>query len=84
MPQKNSIGQIALKRLRQSPKLVTIPGNKQYYFAVQYNISLAWVDPEDVNKVLAVKHSCCGGNPQPQFVYASERDVRMWTGAAER
>ena len=81
--QKNEIGQIALKRLRQSPQLITV-GKKQYYFAVQYNISLAWVDPEDVGKVLAVKHRCCGNNYNVQFVYASETDVRRWKGISER
>ena len=81
--QKNEIGQVALKRLRQSPKLITV-GKKQYYFAVQYNISLAWIDPEDVDRVLKIKHQCCGNNYNVQFVIASEQDVRRWKGSSER
>ena len=74
--QKNEQGQVAVKRLRQNPKRVDMGGGKFYLFVPRNNICLAWVDPEDVDKVLAVKHICCNNSPKQQFWLASEKDVK--------
>ena len=75
---------VAIKRLRQVPKVVTLPDGTKYAFVVQYNISMAWVEEDDVDKVLAIRMECCGGSRKPQFVRASETDIRRWKGEAER
>ena len=61
---------VAIKRLRQTPKVVTLGNGKKYAFVVQRNISLSWVDEKDVNTVLAIKRHCCGNNRAIEFVVA--------------
>lgn len=85
MPILNEQGQVALKKLNQTPQYVELSQSKGYVFSVQHNISLAWVDEQDTAKVLAVTKDChCGGPPKPLFIYASESDVAIWQGLRER
>lgn len=81
MPIQNEQGQIALKKLNQTQQYVEIRGTG-YVFSVQHNVSMAWINEEDVGSVLAIKKACCGGSPKPLFVYASEMDVNRWLGNA--
>ena len=74
----NEDGWIALKRYQTINKLVTV-GGEGYMFITKYNICLAWVRPEHVGQVLAIKRVCCGGNKKPMFRYANETDVHRWT-----
>lgn len=76
--QKNDAGQIAVKRLRQNPKRVDVGHKKFYLFAPKNNICLAWIDPEDVDKILAMRRNCCGNSSKPEFWLASETDVRRY------
>ena len=75
MTVKNDAGQIALKRLRTNPKLVQLGTDTFYQFSPRYNICLAWVDPEDVDRILSMKRDCCGSGGKRQFWLASESDV---------
>lgn len=86
----NELGQIAMIYYQPMPKVITfsvqakktksglVPQTKQYAFVVQHHISLAWVDPEYVEKVLNTKHYCCGGTANNSFKYASEAAVKVW------
>lgn len=76
--QTNNHGQIALKHMKGGQRLVygTV-------FIPRANISLAWVDPENVPQLLAVKGGCCGGE-KPVIFYANENDVRQWTNGGGR
>lgn len=78
--QTNSNGEVAL-RYRQSVSKVVTVGENGYAFIPRLHISLAWVKPEDVNKLLAMKHDCnCGGHSKhPEFHEASALDVQLWT-----
>lgn len=77
--QRNDNGQIALKY--RQPGNILLQGNpsgKEYVAVTQANICLAWVDPADIDFILAKKDGCCGGKRQ-SFFLANEADVRRWT-----
>lgn len=74
----NEQGQVALRRYRQNQRQVLINKEKFYLFRPQHDICLAWVDPEDVPKVLGIMRICCGGVGKPEFHLATETDVRRW------
>ena len=82
--QQNEQGQIALKRLRTNQRLVKVSKNKAYVFVPKNNICLAWVEEEDVPKILAIKRNCCGGSGKQEFFYALEHDVARWSGERSR
>ena len=72
---------VAIKKMgpnRQNPKLVELPNGKSYYFSPKNNICMAYVDPEDVDAILAIRKSCCGGNRRPIFFLANEADIRRY------
>jgi hypothetical protein len=79
--QTNEQGQVAIRRYRQNQRQVIVDQatKKFYLFRPQHNICLAWVDPEDVDKILAIKRKCCGGAGSPEFYLADEYAVRVWT-----
>lgn len=79
----NEAGQVALKRYRNTPKIVKV-GNMQYLFSVRANICMAWVESEHIGSILAMKRVCCGGNRKPDFTYANESDVRRWENGGGR
>ena len=74
----NSNGEVALRYRRGGQRLVY-----DYVFIPRAGISLAWVKPEDVNKMYAVKRGCCGNTKRVIFP-ASEDDVRQWTNNGGR
>lgn len=77
----NDSGEIAVRWNRLTQKYVKI-GVREYIFAIRSNISLAWIHPEDIDKVLALKATCCGGNLNIACHLASELDVKRWTGVS--
>lgn len=77
--QTNNAGQIALKY--RQPGNILLQGNPsgaEYVAVTQANICMAWIDPDDVDFILAKKDGCCGGKRQ-SFYLANESDVRRWT-----
>jgi hypothetical protein len=77
--QTNEKGEIAIKY--RQPGRVFLGGNpsgKEYVAVTEANICLAWVDPLDVDFILAKRDGCCGGKRQ-SFYLANESDVRRWT-----
>lgn len=79
----NDDGWIALKRFQTINKLVTV-GDTQYLFATRANICMAWIMPEHVDAILAIRRVCCSGSKKPMFTYANENDVRRWTNGGGR
>lgn len=77
--QINPDGQIAL-RYRQTGNVLLQgnPSGTEYVAVTEANICLAWVDPADVDFILAKRDGCCGGKRQ-SFHLANESDVRRWT-----
>lgn len=81
--QVNEAGQVAMKYRKLAPILVTC-GNKQYVFVIRANIPLAWIDPEHIPCVGAVKWGCCGRKKPGGVLFANESDVRRWTNGGGR
>jgi hypothetical protein len=80
----NENGYVALRYFQSINKYVSIgdPVQREYLFVSgNSGVSLAWIAPQDVDRILAMKKMCCGGNENPMFHYANERDVQIWTGA---
>jgi hypothetical protein len=76
--QINEQGDIAVKyRQLGNVLLQGNPSSKEYVAITQANICLAWVDPDDVDFILAKKDGCCGGKRQ-SFFLANGSDVRRW------
>lgn len=81
----NTEGKVAVKWAieRRPPKAVKIDGKDRYYiFVPKLNIFMAWVENEDVQRLLSIKEKSCNcnnGSYLPAFVCASLVDVNLWT-----
>jgi len=77
-----SDGWVALKYMQNRQHLVEIPKTKPkrgYVFVPRRNVFLAWVHPDDVAFILAIKETCCGGKPKPNvYRYANEQDLKLY------
>lgn len=83
--QSNSSGQIAITHYMSTNPLVEIghPATKAYKFVTKMCVCLAWVDAEDVEKILSILGGCCGGKKRI-YRLSSAQEVRIWTGVADR
>lgn len=73
MPVSNASGEVALVYKSPVPKLV----DGKYAFAVQHNISLAWV-PAAVVESLVRQRDCQGCGGKVLFSFATQGQVNMW------
>lgn len=83
----NEQGEVALKYWQPGQVIAAdTPTKKDYVFVVKANISLAWINPDDVGSLLSRKAGCnCGGSKKkPAFSYANESDVRRWSNNGGR
>ena len=77
--QTNDKNEIAVKyRQPGNVLLQDNPSGLEYVAITQANICLAWIDPADVDFIMAKRDGCCG-KKQPSFSLANESDVRRWT-----
>ena len=75
----NEAGQVAMRYMKQAPSLVRCNGSgTEYVFVVKANISMAYVDEEDVECMLGVKAGCCGGRKKKVIFFADETHHRRW------
>lgn len=58
----------------------TDPNRRDYIFTVSRDVSLAWIQEQDVPCVLAKKGGCCGKKKIGIMVYATENNVARWNG----
>lgn len=80
---KNSDGWVLMKwTLNRPPKLVKIDGTDRVYtFSYNFHVCAAWIHPEDVNRMLAVREKTCNcnnGNFRQAFEVANEIDHNLW------
>jgi hypothetical protein len=77
---KNSDGLVALQHYTTNPCTVIVEGaNTSYTFVPKHNVSMAWVKPEHVDRLLAqTAKGCCGRNKQKKFVLASQTNANLW------
>jgi len=72
---------IAVKRKRLGRKLITLGNGHQYVFSTKVNLNIAWVEEEDIEVILAIKESCCGGRRKPGYVLPAESEMYKWNNA---
>ena len=71
--------QTALVRFGPLPYDVVVQANgKTYTFKNHNGVSMAWVDNEDVEAVLMVRHTCCGGKKSRTFQLANSAQIAHW------
>lgn len=85
-PITNDAGQVALKYYQAAQVLAQgTPTGAGYAFAVRANIAMSWVEPADVENLLARRAGCnCGGRKRQAFFYANEDDIRRWENGGGR
>lgn len=82
--QINDQGQIAVAYYQPIPHIVGV-GKTEYSFVVKRSVSMAWINPKDIDKIFSIRKNCsCSGGSNPVYRYASDSQVRVWTGVAER
>lgn len=64
-------------------KLITVR-DTQYVFVVKCNISLAYINPEHVDSILNIRGGCCGQSKRGVFRRATDQEIRLWNGLADR
>ena len=77
----NADGWVALQHYNSNPRTVQID-DVYYVFTPQHNVSLAYVRPEHVDRILAVLTKSCncnGGRKRAEFLVASQVNVNVWT-----
>jgi len=81
----NAQGQVAMRYMQQKPALVKCNGT-QYYFSTKASISMAFVNPEDVDCLLAVMEGCgCAGGRKKNMIFlADETHARRWINGGGR
>jgi hypothetical protein len=79
----NDTGQVAVKYYQQIPKRVVV-GEVLYIFSIRGQISMAWIAPEHLDRVLSAVGGCCGNKKPGVFRLANESDVRRWTNNGGR
>lgn len=76
----NEDGWVALQHWNSNPRTVQID-TVYYVFAPQHNVSLAFVRPEHVDRILAVEEKSCncgGGRKRNSFQLATPINYSIW------
>ena len=73
----NDSGQVAVKYFQPMSQTLKVNG-RTYIFKVMKNLSIAWIEPEDVEAVLNVTKVCCGGNRNKVYRLEHETHVKRW------
>lgn len=79
----NDTGNVAITYYQNTNKRIRV-SETDYIFNVKKNVNLAWINPQHVAQIFAIRKSCCGGNRNQVFRYSSEQEVRIWQYGAER
>lgn len=67
----------ALTYFQPIPQTIKI-GEKVYNFVVKYGICLAYIDEEDVSRVLNITKQCCGGKLSHPYREATPNQIKVW------
>jgi len=79
----NEEGYVAIRHYQTIPHSIKVNG-RGYLFSVHANICIAWVHPDDVDRVLSITKVCCGGNKRTIYHLADETHVNRWKGLTSR
>lgn len=83
MSVNNGQGQIAVVSTRQASRILVEARrynlSQDYVFSIRGGTTLAWVEPDDLDKVLAISHQCCGHRRRrPSFRPATLQEAKRW------
>lgn len=74
-------GKVAVQHRTTNPITVQIEGtDRNYTFVPLHNVSLAWVEEQDLEKILNIQMKACdcdGGRKTARFFLASETNVKI-------
>jgi len=73
----NDKGQVAVKYFQPMSQTLKMR-SRTYVFQVKKSLSIAWIEPEDVEEVLSVTKVCCGGNRNKVYRLEHEMHVKRW------
>lgn len=80
----NSSGMVGMVNKQPVQKYVKV-GSNEYVFTVNRAISFAWINPGDVDQILAIKGCNCPNSSNTSvFSLANEAQERIWSGRSER
>lgn len=70
-------GRAAMKYIKPAQIVVL----DKYVFTVMWNVSLAYIEPDDIARLFGVRaKACCGKKSKRAFYYANETDVAHHEG----
>ncbi len=80
---KNEQGEVAIAYYQPAEAYVDgsrVPSGRGYAFRTERAVCMAWVDPRDVDAILAMTKNCagCGNKARRLFAYATIGQVWMW------
>lgn len=81
----NEQGQVFLRYMQESPMVVSCNGH-EYAFVIRGAVTMAFVDPTDVDCLLGVRKGCnCNGGSKKNVIFlADERHAKMWIAGGGR
>ena len=74
----NADGQVAMRYMKQANSYVRC-GQNEYVFVCKANISMAYVNQEDVECMLGIMVGCCGGRKKKAIFFSDEDHHRRWS-----
>lgn len=79
----NEQGQIAVSYYTTIPHVIGVM-KTEYAFTVSANLCMAWINPEHVDSILAVRKNCCGNNSKTVYRLEHEAHVRRFVNRGGR
>ena len=79
----NNNGETALRYRQDTGKLIRMGDGTEYLFITKANACIAWVKPQHVDQVLAMRHQCCGNNMNVMFKKTNELTAYRWLGLGD-
>jgi hypothetical protein len=77
----NSQGQVAVQHFNANEPAIQIEGTDVFYkFVAQHQVSMAWIDPQYLERVLLTQESCncANGRKFPKFSLCPLINVCIW------
>lgn len=80
----NETGQVALRYMTQQQAYASC-NSHEYVFTIRGQVTLAFVEPSDVDCMLAIRRGCnCGSGKKNVIFLADERHTKMWVAGGGR
>ena len=73
----NDSGQVAVKYFQPISQTLKVNG-RTYIFRVMKSLSIAWIEPQDVEAVLNIVKVCCGNTSRKVYRLEHKTHVKRW------